>query len=331
MNYSILFALLLTASSVFGYERFDNWAKQHDIQFTSDGHYRDVLGKWLSNDRHIDTINGKNLTYTLAHNQFSGMDSDEFKKYNQLVPLNAESVPPLNQQQQYQTTLPDSVDWVSNGAVTPVKNQGQCGSCWSFSTTGALEGVYYIMFNALTSFSEQQLVDCDNYKHGGKDHGCNGGLMDNAFSWISSNGGLCDESAYPYTSGTTMSAGTCMTSCNNVENSRIRSFTDVPVKSDLSMMTALSKQPISVAIEADQKDFQLYSSGVFTGKCGTNLDHGVLVVGYGTDSSTDYYTIKNSWGTSWGMNGYINIGRGEEYNNGQGQCGVLLQASYPSI
>ena len=179
------------------------------------------------------------------------------------------------------------------------------------------------------SFSEQQLVDCDNFKNGGQDHGCNGGLMDNAFSWINKNNGLCEESYYPYVSGNGKS-GTCQTTCTNIKNSKILSYVDV-VEGDSYMMTALAQQPVSIAIEADQKDFQLYKSGVFTGACGTNLDHGVLAVGYGTESNLDYYLVKNSWGASWGENGYIKLGRGPEYNNGNGQCGILMEASYPIL
>ena len=97
------------------------------------------------------------------------------------------------------------------------------------------------------------------------------------------------------------------------------------------MMTALSKQPVSIAIQADQKDFQLYKSGVFTGSCGTQLDHGVLAVGYGSLDGQDFYKVKNYWGTTWGDDGYILLGRGDEFNKGQVQCGMLLQASYPEV
>ena len=155
--------------------------------------------------------------------------------------------------------------------------------------------------------------------------------MDNAFSWIEKNGGLCVEKEYPYISGVTKSEGTCQTSCSINKNSVISGFIDVLPSSDNSMMTALSKQPVSIAIEADQKDFQLYKSGVFTGSCGTNLDHGVLAVGYGSLNGVDYYQVKNSWSSSWGQNGYILLGRGEEYNKGDGQCGMLLSASYPQL
>ena len=223
------------------------------------------------------------------------------------------------------------MNWVDQGAVTPVKNQGQCGSCWSFSTTGALEGAYYITNGNLESFSEQQLVDCDNRKNGGKDMGCNGGLMDSAFTWIEKNDGLCTESSYPYTSGTTKTAGSCTTSCSVVDGSDVMSFVDVDASSDDAMMAALAQQPVSIAIEADQKDFQLYASGVFTGSCGTNLDHGVLAVGYGSLDGQDYYLVKNSWGETWGSSGYIMLGRGDEFNSGNGQCGMLMQASYPLV
>ena len=183
----------------------------------------------------------------------------------------------------------------------------------------------------MDSFSEQQLVDCDNLKNGGKDHGCNGGLMDNAFNWIKSNDGLCSEKDYPYVSGTTKKAGSCDSTCSTVSDSDVTSYIDVSPNSDSNMMSALEKQPISVAIQADQKDFQLYKSGVFTGDCGTKLDHGVLLVGYGSEEDGDYYLIKNSWGTTWGDNGYIKLGRGEEYNSGKGQCGLLMQGSYPLL
>jgi len=227
------------------------------------------------------------------------------------------------------STLATSINWVEKGSVTPVKDQGQCGSCWSFSATGAMEGAYKNKKGTLPSLSEQNFVDCDNRSNGGSDLGCNGGLMDSAFSWAKKNGGICTEAAYPYTSGTTKKAGTCSQSCKQSQYAPI-GFTDVAVKSDSAMMSALNLGPVSVAIEADQSAFQLYKSGVFTGTCATNLDHGVLAVGYGTESGKDYYLVKNSWGTSWGDKGYIKLGRGDSYNNKSGQCGILTgPPSYP--
>lgn len=322
------FAFVCVSSTII--DKFNHWKDKFNIKFKNDDHFNLVLVKWIENDKFIQEHNFKNLTYTLGHNQFSGMDSDEFRDY---LGFSGENVRHNNLRIDNSNleSVPSSVNWITAGAVTGVKDQGQCGSCWSFSTTGALEGAYFTKYGKLPSFSEQQLVDCDNRKNGGKDMGCNGGLMDNAFSWIKKNGGLCTEAEYPYVSGTTKTAGSCQTSCEVVDDSAVTSFVDVPKSSDQSMMAAIAKQPVSVAIEADQKEFQLYKSGVFTGTCGTNLDHGVLVVGYGTESDGDYYIVKNSWGTTWGSKGYIYLGRGPQYNNGDGQCGVLLQASYPSV
>lgn len=333
---SMFFSVFNTASAMIPYsERFEKWVNEYKIRFTSEHHMYEILNKWITNHNFIEYTNSLNLSYTLGHNQFSGMDEFDFQKYimnNQFLFNHGEVYTHYLRSGEYVVNLPNYVDWVKEGAVTPVKDQGQCGSCWSFSTTGAIEGAFFIKNGTLVSFSEQQLVDCDNFKHGGKDHGCNGGLMDNAFNWVSKNGGLCTENDYPYISGDGQTED-CKTTCHVIGPSKVISYVDVTPNDDAAMMSALSKQPISVAIEADQREFQLYKSGVFTGKCGVNLDHGVLLVGYGTDSVTgeNFYKIKNSWGNTWGENGYIRIGRGTEYNGGQGQCGVLLEGSYPVL
>jgi len=327
--------------------KFSMWMNKFNIETRNEDHLAHIFDNWISNNKYIEEMNGKNLSYTLGHNAFSGMDSGEFGQYmgfeyNKDVSFkglrgSVNSVHPVDTTVYDVSSLPSSVDWRTKGAVTSVKNQGQCGSCWSFSTTGALEGVYEINNGKLVSFSEQQLVDCD---YGLRlDHACNGGLMNSAFSWISQNGGLCTETDYPYVSGTTQTNGECKKTCNKVAGSTIVSYSDVTPNSDSAMMTALSQQPVSVAIEADQRAFQLYSGGVFSEVCGTNLDHGVLLVGYGTDSASglDYYILKNSWGESWGtQNGFMLLGRnvdasGKTYNNGAGQCGVLMEASYPTL
>jgi C1A family cysteine protease len=261
------------------------------------------------------------------------MDQYDFRKYRGYISrmhLPNEANREITDLEYY---IPSEINWVELGSVTPVKDQGQCGSCWSFSTTGALEGAYYIKYGELLSFSEQQLVSCDdlkNSKNRGHDHGCNGGIMDNAFTWIQNNGGLCAEETYPYVSGDGNNPS-CVTTCQNIATSKIVSYYDVLPSSDVAMMTALAQQPVSIAIEADQRDFQLYKSGVFTGSCGTNLDHGVLAVGYGTYEGDDYYLVKNSWSITWGLDGYIMLGRGSKYNDGDGQCGILLEGSYPML
>jgi C1A family cysteine protease len=326
---AVLLIVVVSSTSVLSVSLFDTWVRDFNIYIKNTAHREEVAKKWWLNHIFIEEQNAKGLSYTLGHNQFSGMDIDEYRKYlGQFPNVNSFNVSSITDAATENTVkLADSINWIDLGGVSPVKDQGQCGSCWSFSTTGSMEGAYYVKTGELYRFSEQQLVDCDNLKNNGRDHGCNGGLMDNAFSWISKNGGICTEEAYPYVSGITQTGGACQKTCSVVAKSGVVNFVDVAPSSDSAMMEALLQQPVSVAIEADQREFQLYKSGVFTGECGTNLDHGVLVVGY----STDYYIVKNSWGTTWGDKGYIYLGKGSQYNNGDGQCGLLLQASYPIL
>jgi len=313
---------------------FYSWLSEFKIKPASGEQFVHFLQNFANNEDLINSHNSKaNVTYTLGHNQYSHMSFEEFRQYMHLgiakkpSQLKADFVHAAPADL---SAVPTSVDWTTAGAVTPVKDQGSCGSCWSFSTTGALEGAYYNKYKSLVSLSEQDLVDCDTIKNGGSNLGCNGGDMDAAFSWTKKNGGLCTEATYPYTSGTTQKSGTCNEkSCTKIANSAPASYSDVSTNSDSALMSAIAKQPVSIAIEADQAAFQLYKSGVFTGTCGTNLDHGVLAVGYGTDSGSDYYKVKNSWGTSWGEKGYIRLVRGISQKGGQ--CGILMEPSYPNL
>lgn len=336
----ISLALLSASVSATVIDKFYQWAETHKIALPDGDHeLLHILENWKNNDRIIADTNAKNLSYTLGHNAFSGMSSVEFAEHMHFG-LNREILETSGlrgfSETLEQTFAETSVDWRTKNAVTPVKNQKACGSCWSFSTTGALEGIYAIKRGTLVSYSEQQLVDCDYIRAGGTSLGCNGGDMKSAMEWIGKNNGLCTESAYPYVSGDTKTNGPCQKSCSIVSGSDISTTVSVSANSDSAMMTALAQQPVSIAIEADQSSFQLYKSGVFTGACGTNLDHGVLLVGYGTMNGLDYYILKNSWDVTWGSQGYMYIARGVDasgkpYNGGKGQCGLLMQGVYPVL
>jgi C1A family cysteine protease len=209
--------------------------------------------------------------------------------------------------------LPSSVDWQAKGAVTPVKDQGNCGSCWAFSAVASVEGAWQIATGQLLTLSEQQLVDCAGSCG---NQGCSGGLMDDAFQWIINNGGIAPENIYPYTARGQP--------CHAVMSvAKISAWKDLPQGSEDALLSAVANQPVAVAIEADQSSFQHYKSGIFKGPCGKSLDHGVVVVGYGTDAGVDYWRVKNSWGPTWGDAGYIRIKRGSDL------CGIADAASYP--
>lgn len=265
-------------------------------------------------------------SYTLGVNEYADMEHKEFVKImNGLLQTNRTTrvsdrltyLTPLN----VKLDLPKKIDWREKGYVTPVKNQGQCGSCWSFSTTGALEGQHFRKTGKLVSLSEQNLVDCSE-KWG--NHGCNGGLMDFAFQYIKDNDGVDTEISYPYKA----QEGTCHFKSSKV-GATDGGFVDVPHGDEEKLKEALATVgPISIAIDASHPSFQLYKSGVYDEpQCSsTQLDHGVLVAGYGTENGQDYWLVKNSWGETWGNQGYVYMSR-----NKDNQCGVATQASYPVV
>jgi len=278
---------------------------------------------FVSNLATITSHNLGNETFTMAINQFTDLTPDEFKKQFAEGLISQDNSCGTYISSNY--NVPDTFDWRQEGAVTPVKDQGQCGSCWAFSTTGAIEGAWAIKQGKLVSLSEQQLVDCSK-RYGNL--GCKGGLMDSAFEYVMDNG-LCTEASYPYVSGTSKASGTCQV-CSSVV--KISNCADVKPNDQLALKEAVAMVgPVSIAIEADTRIFQSYSSGVITSSsCGTTLDHGVLIVGYGVENGIKYWLVKNSWGTSWGDNGYVKIQRSES-NNDPGICGVAMEPSFPIV
>jgi C1A family cysteine protease len=253
-------------------------------------------------------------TFTMGLNKFADMTRHEFaqRMLGYQMPPPPKGIARSTFHAKAGVKLPTSFDWRPLGAVTVVKDQEQCGSCWAFSTCAAIEGAYITSKHGTnaTSFAPQMLVDCDK-----TDDGCNGGLMDDAFKWVETNG-ICNWNAYPYTG----QDGTCK-KCTPV--TKISKYTDI-AKTDAALAQALQGQPIAIAVDAEP--WQFYTGGVFTKSCGQTLDHGVLLVGYGVDPKAgEFWIIKNSWGTSWGEAGYIRLARGKN------QCGIQNAASFPTI
>ncbi|XP_046330115.1 procathepsin L-like [Haliotis rufescens] len=261
-------------------------------------------------------------SYRLGVNEYADLTSEEFvRQMNGYRMVNrtrrgATFLPPSNL-----GDLPTEVDWRTKGYVTEVKNQLQCGSCWSFSATGSLEGQNFKKNGQLVSLSEQNLVDCSKPEG---NHGCGGGLMDLAFEYIKTNEGIDTEASYPYKARD----GRCHFKKADV-GATDTGFTDIPHNDENALQQAVATVgPISVAIDASRPTFRLYKTGVYNEPTcsSTRLDHGVLAVGYGSSGEQDYWLVKNSWGASWGDAGYIKMSRNQD-----NQCGIATEASYPLV
>ena len=319
MNKSTIIVLALTLTAVLtglGYyvsksnskiptavaDLWSHWKTQKNKKYGTDDQYR--LSVFYNNYQTVMSHQQNPAkTYEMGFTKFMDLTPEEFKaKYlssrGHNTKQNIKSLPTTN--------LPASVDWRTKGAITPVKDQGQCGSCWAFGTTGSLEAISFISGKGLQSFSEQQLVDCSTSEG---NQGCNGGLHEYAFAYVESNG-ITTESAYPYEGVD----GSCQVSGGAF---KISSFVNIKAGDVDQLASAVVQQPVTVSVDAS--NWQFYSSGIFS-DCETSLDHEVLLVGYNADA----WIVKNSWAESWGESGYIRLARGDT-------CGIADDAGYPVL
>lgn len=318
-----LLAVIALASDLQLETSFNSFIKEYRRQYAdeSERHYR--FSQFTANMKIIEEHNAKQTSYVLGITSFTDLSNEEFAARFVLNTVIANKAKSLSSEKEVEGSfgvnshgIPHGIDWVSSGKVTSVKNQKSCGACWAFSTVGAIESAIAINGGDLVDLSVQYLVDCDY-----SDAGCQGGLMSNAYEFVMEDG-LPLWSDYPYIAR--------QGNCKKVPlKTSILGYYDVPAGNSRELIKALTKNPVSVAIEADSAVFQNYKSGVLTDDgCGHSLNHGVLAVGYELDASTPYYIVKNSWGSSWGENGYIRLGITNSY---YGTCGIHLMPSYPFV
>lgn len=289
-----------------------------------------------ANARHVDAVNRSgNRTYTLGLNHFSDLTDHEFLQqhlgYRHHQPGPGGLLRPEDQDMSKATALadygqdvPDSVDWRAQGAVTEIKNQRSCGSCWAFAAVAATEGLVKIATGNLISMSEQQVLDCT-----GGGNTCDGGDINAALRYVAASGGLQPEAAYAYAA----QKGACRGASPANSAASVGGARFARLGGDEGALRGLAAgQPVAVALEASEPDFRHYKSGVYAGSasCGRRLNHGVTVVGYGAedDSGDEYWVVKNQWGTLWGEKGYMRVARGDVAG---ANCGIASYAYYPTM
>jgi cathepsin L len=319
----VLVAVLLFACCAFALSE-----KEYQQQFTA---YMHKYGKSYAHDEFqhrfrvfknklnfINSYNAQKNGVTLAVNHMADLTNQEYRNMYLGLKVPKNYVHAAGAKSSNVSAPPDTWDWRTKGAVTPIKNQEQCGSCWAFSTTGSTEGCHQISTQKLVSLSEQNIMDC-SWSQGNQ--GCDGGLMTQAMTYIISNKGVDTEASYPYTA----EDGTCNYNPSN-SGATLTSFVNVNSGDENDLQVKTYTGPTSVAIDASQSSFQFYSGGVYyEPACSSQqLDHGVLSIGWGTSSGTQYWLVKNSWGTDWGMSGFIMMSRNKNNN-----CGIATMATLP--
>jgi C1A family cysteine protease len=313
-----LVALAVAVPAGHARDEFRNWMQQYNKQYESDAEFQHRFAVYMKNKEIVAQMNrnkpaGANTEYGAT--KFMDLTTEEFKKLLGTRVTESDNKPTRNLDE-LQQALPSTFDWRSSSScISAVKNQGNCGSCWAFSTTEGTESAYCIATGKLYTLAPQELVSCDNTCAG-----CGGGEVTAALNYVEKNG-LEGESSYPYTSGTTGQNGKCTYSSSAVEATVTSWGYSTQTKNETAMQVSMqSISPLAVVVDA--QSWQFYKGGIVTSNCGTNLDHAVQAVGWNAAGSTPYWIVRNSWGADWGEAGYIWV---EMYKN---MCGIASQPLY---
>jgi C1A family cysteine protease len=311
----ILAAMVGAASALSEIESaFLGYITQFGKSYATMAEYEHRLAQFAQKHSFINGHNATEESYKLGHNKFSDWTQAE---YEAILTYKPELYKPDNFVQLESQPILGAVDYRNGSCLNAVQDQGQCGSCWAFSATASMETAYCQAHGTLGKYAEQELVDCVKLCFG-----CNGGNAALAWNYLKTHAEMT-EASYPYTARD----GTCQYSSSNNTGVNATATNNVTPNDPAAMKKALDTTIMSVAIQANQLSFQLYSSGIFTNtNCGTQLDHATNVVGWGTSGSMDYWIMRNSWGSSWGEDGYMRL----EIVAGDGLCGIQMQPNYPS-
>ena len=320
-------AALAAVSSAINMAEFEfmNYVTKFQKNYDDVAEFETRMALFNATNAKIEALNAQNSgSYKAGHNHMSDWTDEEYRSMLGLV-LPEDH---MDDETPFEGTPNSSgMDWRTDPrhALTAVKDQGQCGSCWAFSATETVESAYILAGNDAVVMSPQELVDCS--KGLLSNHGCNGGMYYNAWKWEKSHYAM-KESDYPYVSGTTKKANPECSYDESKGVAEVKSYTQVKANVD-SIKAAVEQQPLSIAVMADNDAFRNYTSGVITAdQCPGRIDHAIQAVGWGNDGTQDYFIVRNSWNTVWGDKGFAKLAADD---SGDGTCGMNSVVYYVNM